>query len=180
MLGIEKVAGLPLHVLIVHFAVVLVPLAAVSLIATGWRADWRRRYGLAIALIAIVGAASAFVAAQSGASLAHTVRQSAAASNQQTVNSGGGRVSLGEHPEQGDNAEVAAITFAVAAALLFGLEQWGDRIQIVGPEVARWLPMAAYIAASGLGAVALFTMIVAGHSGATLVWKDVGNFVSSN
>jgi hypothetical protein len=171
MLIIDEVAGLPLHALIVHFAVVLVPLAAVGLIATGWRAEWRRRYALAIALVAVAGAAAAFVAAQSGASLAHTVRQSAAASGQ--------RLALGEHPEQGDNAEVAAIVFAVAAALFFALEQWGDRISVLGPELARWRPMAAYVAASVTALIALVTMVIAGHSGATLVWKDVGNFVSA-
>jgi uncharacterized membrane protein len=174
LFGIDKLAGLPLHVLIVHFAVVLVPLAAIGMIATGWKAEWRKRYALVIALVAIAGAGAAFVAAQSGESLVHTVRQSAAASGQ--------RANLGDHPEQGNNAEIASIMFAAAAAMFFGLEQWGDRFQALGPELARWRPMAttaAYIAASGLAVLALVMMTIAGHSGATLVWKDVGNFVSS-
>ena len=33
MFGIKTIAGLPVHVLTVHFAVVLVPLAALSLLA---------------------------------------------------------------------------------------------------------------------------------------------------
>jgi hypothetical protein len=171
MLIVSEVAGLPLHALIVHFAVVLVPLGAIALLATGWKADWRRRYALAIALVAAAGAVAAVVAAQSGASLAHTVRQSAADSGQ--------RVVLGEHPEQGDNAEVAAIVFAVAAALFFALDQWGDRIRVLGPQLARWRPLATYVAVAVPAAIALVTMVSAGHSGATLVWKDVGNFVSA-
>jgi hypothetical protein len=172
LFGVDDVAGLPVHVLVVHFAVVLVPLAAVGLIATGWQSGWRRRYALAIALIAIVGAVAAFVAAQSGPSLAHSVRRSAEASGQQ--------VPLGEHPEEGDMAEVAAIVFAVAAAVFFGLDQWGDRIRVLGPKLERWLPLAAYVAASVPAAIALVTMIIAGHSGAALVWKDVGNFVPAS
>lgn len=170
MLGIDELAGLPLHVLVVHLAVTLVPFAAVSLIATGWNADWRRKYALPIALLAIAGAVAAFVAAQSGESLHHTLRQSAAA--------GGQRASLGEHPEQGDNAEVAAFLFAVAASVFFWLEQRGDRIPVVGPELMRWRPAATYVVASGLAVIALVLMVIAGHSGAALVWKDVGNFVS--
>lgn len=179
MLGVDKLAGLPLHVLIVHFAVVLVPLAAIGLIATGWKAEWRKKYALAVALLAIAGAAAAFVAAQSGESLQHTITQSAAASGQPVVRAGGESELLGDHPEQGDNAEISAIIFAAGASAFFGLQQWGDRIQVLGPQLTRWRPAAAYAAASTLAVIALVMMIVAGHSGATLVWKDVGNFVST-
>jgi uncharacterized membrane protein len=177
LFGVEKVAGLPVHVLIVHFAVVLVPLAAIALIATGWKAEWRRRYALAVALMAIAGAASAFIAAQTGESLQRTITQSAYASGQQVARGEDGL--LGEHPEQGDNAEIAAIAFAVAASVFFGLEQWNDRIEVLAPEIARWRPAVSYVAACGFAVVALATMVIAGHSGATLVWKDVGNFVST-
>jgi hypothetical protein len=40
----DKVYGLPAHPLLVHAAVVLVPLAAVALVTTGWRETWRRAY----------------------------------------------------------------------------------------------------------------------------------------
>jgi len=171
MFGIEKIAGLPVHALVVHFAVVLVPLAAIALLATGWKAEWRKRYALAIALIAIAGAAAAYVAAQTGQELEHTVRQSAAAA--------GARASFGEHPGQGDNAEVASIFFAVAATAFFGLEQAGDRLDALGGEVMRWRPAATYVAGSVFAVVALTMMVIAGHSGAALVWKDVGNYVSA-
>jgi uncharacterized membrane protein len=171
MFGIDEIAGLPVHALVVHFAVVLVPLAAIALIATGWKTDWRKRYALAIAVIAIAGAVAAFVAAQTGEDLAHTVRQSAAAA--------GARAPLGEHPEQGDNAEVAAITFAVAASVFFVLEQWSDQLHVLGDQVVRWRPAVTYVAASGFAVLALTMMVIAGHSGAALVWKDVGNYVSA-
>jgi len=177
MFGIDRIAGLPIHVLVVHFAVVLVPLAVIALIATGWNADWRKKYALPVALLAIAGAAAALVAGQSGEAIQHAIRQSAAASGQQVTRGGESEI-LGDHPEQGNNAEIASILFAFAAVAFFALEQWGDRIQVLGPELMRWRPMAAYVAASGLGVIALVTMIVAGHSGATLVWKDLGNFVA--
>ncbi|MCB9482719.1 MAG: hypothetical protein H6675_01805 [Dehalococcoidia bacterium] len=52
---ISSIAGLPAHPLVVHGAVVLVPLAAVALIAIGWRKDWRKHYSLPVALIAWAG-----------------------------------------------------------------------------------------------------------------------------
>jgi len=170
LFGIDTLAGLPLHVLIVHFAVVLVPVGAIGLIATGWKTEWRKKYALTVALVAIAGAAAAIATAQSGESLQHAIGQTAAAS--------GRHARLGEHPEQGDNAEIAAVIFAIAASVFFGLERWGDRIQMVSPKLMRWRPAAAYVAASGLAVIALVMMIVAGHSGAVLVWNDLGNFVS--
>jgi hypothetical protein len=44
LLEINRMFGLPAHPLLVHAAVVLVPLAAVSFIITGVREVWRRAY----------------------------------------------------------------------------------------------------------------------------------------
>ena len=88
----DTVFGLPAHPLLVHAAVVLVPLAALALIATGWHEAWRRAYLLPITLLAVGGAGFSFLAKQSGESL------------QQSVRAAGKRV--GDHPEQGDTAFV--------------------------------------------------------------------------
>jgi Predicted membrane protein (DUF2231) len=173
MLGIDTVFGLPVHVLMVHFAVVLVPLAAAALIVTGWKPEWRQRYALAIAIVAIAGAGAAMVSAQSGETLQRTIERDAAASGQTfAVGREGESELLGDHPEQGNTAEVVAIVFGAAATGLFVLEQWGPRFMTL-----TWHANAAYLACCVLGVFALVTMVAAGHSGATLVWKDLGNFV---
>lgn len=173
MLGIDTVFGLPVHVLIVHFAVVLVPLAAAALIVTCWKPEWRQRYVLAIALVALAGAAAAIVAAQSGETLQRTIERDAAASGQTfTVGREGESDLLGDHPEQGNTAEIVAFAFGAAATGLFGVEQWGERFHLL-----PWHTTAVYVGCCVLGVFALATMVVAGHSGATLVWKDLGNFV---
>jgi len=100
-----KVFGVPAHPLLVHAAVVLVPLAAIALIATGWREAWRRAYYLPIALMAVAGAGATFFAKQTGESLAQTVRQA------------GKRI--GDHPEQGDSALVFSGLFAMACVALY-------------------------------------------------------------
>jgi hypothetical protein len=119
-------------------------------------------YSIPIALVALGGAAAAFLAKETGEPLAESVRRA------------GDRV--GEHPEQGDTAFVLAVALAVACTL-FALWQhsgawlrerfaWLDRLPVpFGQEVAL------YIVTVPIACAAIWTMIVAGHSGATLVWK---------
>lgn len=173
ILGIDTVLGLPLHALIVHFAVILVPLAALALIGTCWNSRWRKRYALGIAVIAIVGAGAAFVAAESGESLSHSIKLAAASSGQEAQASRRDGELLGEHPEEGQRAEVVAVIFASTAGALFVFDEWGARFHASGAMVS-----AVYAGASIAGVLAIMTMLLAGHSGAALVWKDLGNFVS--
>ena len=157
-----KIFGVPAHPLLVHAAVVLVPLAALALIATGWREAWRRIYYLPIALLAVVGAVSTFFAKQTGEGLVDTVRNA------------GKRV--GEHPEQGDSAFVFSALFAMACVALYVYHAYGERIrERIGWTDRFRLPFnehaTLYVASIPIAALAIFTMIIAGHSGAQLVWK---------
>ncbi len=160
----SHVFGLPTHPLVVHMVVILVPLAAAALIATGWREQWRRTYLLPIALLAIAGAVAAFIATSTGEDLQHSIREAARAA--------GTRASFGDHPEEGDRARLAAIAFALCAAGFCAVVQWGQRLKL-----ASWTVVASYALSSMVGVVAIATVVIAGHSGATLVWKDLGTFV---
>jgi hypothetical protein len=156
------VFGLPAHPLLVHAAVVLVPLAALALIGVGWNRAWRRPYYLPITLLAIAGAGATLLAKQTGESLAESVRQA------------GKRV--GEHPEQGDTAFVFAALFAMACAALWLYDAYGEEIRArLGLSERLRLPvdenLALYLTAVPIAVLAIVTIVVAGHSGATLVWK---------
>lgn len=158
----DRVFGLPSHPLLVHAAVVLVPLAAVALIATGWRETWRRVYLLPITLLAVGGAGFSFLAKESGESL------------QASVRAAGKRV--GEHPEQGDTAFVLAALFAATCLVLYAYQAWGEQVRgRLGWSDRFRLPVnetvALYVISIPIAALAIWTMLVAGHSGATLVWK---------
>ena len=163
----SAIFGVPTHPLVVHAAVVLVPLAALALIALGWRKEWRSSYALPIALLALAGAGAAFLADQTGESIQHSVRAAAQAAGQ--------RASFGDHPEQGQAAAIASMVFAAAAVGFWAVEQWKERLQL-----KPWMPAAAYALGSLTALYAITMMVIAGHSGAVLVWKDVGNFVSPN
>lgn len=162
---IETILGLPAHALLVHAAVILVPLAAVALAATCWKPTWRRNYSLPIALLAIAGAVFAFLAKGSGEPLEHAVKDAA--------REAGVEARFGDHPGQGDTAFIFAMVFAIAATALWAADRFGTRWTL-----PKWAPSAAYGVAMICGALALTTMFIAGHSGAELVWKDVGSFTA--
>ena len=72
------VGGLPLHPLVVHATVVLVPLAALgSLVIVLWPAA-RRRYGSLVVLTAVVATVCTVIAEQTGEALEHALPRSEA------------------------------------------------------------------------------------------------------
>jgi plastocyanin len=159
------VLGLPAHPLLVHAVVVLVPLAATGFLALVWRRDWWQRFGPAIVLLACAGATTAVLAVESGQALQSPVRRAAAEA--------GVSADFGAHPQYGSVARACAVLFAVAAAGAW----WAD-----GRREASSLWSKAFIA-SRVGGVAFAlaatgSVVLAGHSGSKLVWRDLGSFAA--
>jgi hypothetical protein len=73
-LAISHILGLPAHPLLVHGAVVLVPLGAVAFLVAGLREAWRRAYYLPAMLITVAGGVFAFLAKESGQPLSRSIR----------------------------------------------------------------------------------------------------------
>ena len=159
----ETILGLPAHPLVVHAAVILVPLAVIAFAVLCWKAEWRKAYLLPVTVLSIAGGVSAFIAKQTGEPLQRSIRDAARAAGQSSR--------LGEHPEQGDTAFVWAFLFMVAVVGYWAVLRWGPKW-----NVPAWAPKAGYFVVLVPAAIALLTMMVAGHSGATLVWKDLGTF----
>lgn len=61
--------GLPAHPLFIHVPVILIPLSIVGALACAARPAWWPRYGILLALCAIVAMSSVFLAMQAGAAL---------------------------------------------------------------------------------------------------------------
>jgi hypothetical protein len=160
---LTTIAGLPAHALLVHAAVVLVPLAAIGLVVTGWKAAWRKAYSLPVAIIAVAGTGFALLAKQTGGTLERTVRDAA-----------GQRVRFGEHPEQGDSAFFFAMIFGLTAIGFWAIDRYHERLSL-----PKWTPWAGYAWGVVSAGLALTTMVIAGHSGAKLVWKDVGTYATA-
>lgn len=157
----EEVFGLPAHPLLVHAAVVLVPLAAITLMATGWKDAWRRVYLGPITMLAVGGAVFAFLAKESGEPLQRTVR--AAGKH------------VGDHPEQGDTAFLFAGLFAATCLALYAYQMFGERLRSRLGWTERYRLsvdeiLVLYALSVPVALLAILSMLVAGHSGAKLVW----------
>ncbi|MGE0058470.1 MAG: DUF2231 domain-containing protein [Dehalococcoidia bacterium] len=158
------VFGLPAHPLVVHAVVVLVPLSALAFILTAWRREWRELYLLPISLMAAASAIAAFIAKETGESLEEAVKET------------GKR--LGEHPEQGDVAFIITILFGLCAVGSYAVLSMGPEIRRrLGLEDRMRLPVsdgtAAYLITLPFAIAATAYVIIAGHSGAELVWKTL-------
>lgn len=69
----DTILGLPVHPLVVHFAVVLLPLATFAIIVSIYWSKFRKQYAFASLVALVLGTGAAFVAKQSGESLAERI-----------------------------------------------------------------------------------------------------------
>ncbi len=143
----DTVGGLPVHVLVVHFAVVLLPIACLALLAEAVRPSWRRRYGLVTFVGLTAGVGAAVVSKLSGEQLATHVGLPAT------------------------HAAWANVTVTVSALLwlVSGIHLWLTRPRKdVSPQ--RWSTRIAGWATTVLALATLGATLVVGHSGAQAAW----------
>lgn len=139
----DTVAGLPIHPLVVHFAVVLLPLAAVGVIASVFLPKIRSKYlGLSV-LGVFFGTGAAFVAKQSGEALAE-------------------RVGLPvRHADLGTYLLVASGIFSLISALWY----WQGRSK----TLSTTNPLGLLASVVGIAVIGL--SVITGHTGAEAVWQ---------
>ena len=157
--------GLPLHVLIVHAVVIVVPLAALCAVLTAFWPAARRRLGIVTPLVALAALVLVPVAVEAGEWL-----------QSRLVN-----VSplLGVHTSLGTTMLPWVIALFLAAALQWF---WYRYVAAEGARFASALPkgtgrLAAIVVldlavlASAIGAVV--TVALVGESGSRAVWTDL-------
>ena len=170
----STIMGLPAHPLLLHMPVIFVPCLGIAAIVFAFRADWRKTYGIAYGIGAIITAFGTMVAANAGESYLH--EKTGLAEGQ--VPTGGASANpefaaLQHHADLGGDTKIV-VAILVAAILIQILI---DR-DIV-PKVSRIFSdarSAAAIALSGLIAVlavaATVFVLLTGHAGAKLTFGD--------
>jgi hypothetical protein len=138
--------GLPVHALVVHAAVVLVPLMAVLTVLVVVRPSWRARGAWSVVIGNVMVAGSVFVAKESGEKLEARIGESAA---------------LQRHAEFGDVMFLFALGLLLASVAFAALH---DR-STTGSRVLGGVAVVAAVAAT-------VWVVQTGHSGATAVWRD--------
>lgn len=152
---LESLFGLPAHPLVVHAAVVLLPLAALITILTAAVPRGRRHYAPVALGMALVATVAVGLAQGSGESLEERVDETEL---------------VEEHTEQGEQVLPWAIALAIAAAGVTAAPTAMRRYSALAPSrVTAVLVVAALI--TGLGATV--TVIDVGHSGAKATWDGL-------
>jgi hypothetical protein len=154
---INTLFGLPAHPLIVHAAVVLLPIAAIGLIVVAVVPRWRRHYAPVVFVVALAATVAVGLAQQSGESLEDQVQETE---------------QLEEHTEQGESVLPWAIAVTIISAAVAAEPFVRDRLGKVSPKLIAAVLISTSVVA-GIGAT--WTVIDVGHSGATSVWHDTAD-----
>ena len=75
-MDIKTIFGLPAHVLLVHIPIVLIPLAAIGALGLWWE-PWRRRLGIATAIVLVAAGIATQLAISSGQTLKGQLEETA-------------------------------------------------------------------------------------------------------
>ncbi len=140
--------GLPLHPLIVHAPVVLIPLVAAGLVVLLVRPSLRPTLAPIVAVLAVGAAVTAWGAVWSGEEL-------------------GEALGRGDELESHESWGELARTFAVIVALGVVAFAATDRFLPQRPTITRVLG----VVTTGVAIAAVGVVGVAGHAGATLAWE---------
>ncbi|MFN2497208.1 MAG: DUF2231 domain-containing protein [Pseudonocardiaceae bacterium] len=158
--------GLPLHPLVVHAVVVLLPLSAVGAVLIALRPAWRRRYGGLVAVLAVLGVAAVPVAQQTGEQL-----EARLAALQNPL--------IAQHAQLGATLLPYGIVFSVLVLALVLIGRLADRGLPVtdgaAPGRKPWRVLLVVVAVLAVlsGVVTTVQVVRIGHSGSTAVWDGV-------
>lgn len=151
---IDTLFGLPAHPLVVHAAVVLLPLAAIGLIVVALVPKARRHYAPVVVGVALAATIAVGLAQQSGESLEGQVPRTE---------------QVEEHTEQGETVLPWAIALTIVSAAVAAEPYVRGRLGTIPPKLVAGVVIGASIVV-GIGAT--WTVVDVGHSGATSVWDD--------
>jgi uncharacterized membrane protein len=154
----DLVNGLPVHALVVHAVVVLLPLACIGTIAIAVKPRWRHRYGVLVVACAAVATALIPVATSSGEALESHVGNP------------------GEHAELGDQLIWFAIPLLALSLALVWLDRRHRSDEAEEPKRGGATRVVAVLALVAALATSVQVYRV-GDSGARAAW---GNRVQSS
>lgn len=153
----DQINGLPVHVLVLHAAVVFVPLLALGAVVYALVPRWRPRMGWALALLAIAAPVSTFVARASGVELYDRLVGQGL--------SGPGKEILDDHMGFGTRTFLFTLLLGLASLVMVALtwRRGSTRLPLAG-EIGGAVVLIALAAISG------YYVYQTGDSGSTAVW----------
>jgi hypothetical protein len=141
------IGGLPLHPLLVHSAVVLVPLVALGALVMSYLPSFSRRHGKLILVLAVVAQVSVFLAKMSGEAFSEILDKE-----------------VEKHAQLGEITPFVTLPMVALIYLRWRMDRAGSS---TGSVAIRRLTSVALVIASLVSLVVIFLV---GHSGASSVW----------
>lgn len=150
----DLINGIPVHPLVVHFAVVIVPLTAVGLLVMVVSTRFSRRYGWLVVCAAVAGVLASWVAKEAGEILESRVGEPRF-----------------DHAELGDVMPVFAAGLLVVTVGLWLIDRSAPGEGAQGRAPRRGLRIALSVAAVVVALGNLLWAYRVGDSGAKSVWS---------
>jgi hypothetical protein len=144
--------GLPVHALVMHAVVVLVPLSALGVVAIAVVPRWRERFGVLVVLLSTAGLAFVPVATRSGAALKDRINAGGVTAEQ-----------IDRHQQMGNLVLWPTLAMWVLAIALVLMSRGGRRR-------GAGVTLVAVLAVLGAGTAAVLVTLT-GHLGSTAVWS---------
>ncbi len=152
----DLINGIPLHPLVVHAIVVLLPLATLGTLAIALRPSWRVRYGPLVV----------------GAALASTVLCPVATSSGEALQERVGNP--GDHAELGETLVWFSAALLVLSAAMVWLQWRAERSAEAAPPVGQSRLLTAVAVLSVVAGLASTVQVYrVGDTGARAAWSDV-------
>ena len=149
----RTIFGLPAHPLVVHLAVVLVPLTAVAGIVVAMRPSWRRRFHRPLFVMSVVSFVTILVVRQTGEQMYKWMH---------------------EEPPVAKHRSLAdwTLRFALVFMVLTGVMSFVERKATTSADGGRRTAATITAALATLAAVLVVVWVArTGHEGARLTWK---------
>lgn len=156
--GMDLIGGIPVHPLVVHAVVVLLPLAALGTLAVVARGRWRRAWGVPVLLIAAAGVVGVPVAARTGEQLAAALPSNPL---------------IDVHEERAELLLPFAVAFLVLLAATVLVGRVGDRTSDGGAPARSRAELAVGLLAAVAGIAVTGLVLWIGHAGSVAVWSGL-------
>lgn len=155
-MDLESILDLPAHPLVVHAAVVLLPLAAIGTLVVAAAPRARRHYAPLALAAALAATVAVGLAQTSGEALEDEVRETGL---------------VEEHTEQGESVLPWAIAVTVVAGAVTAVSRRKDTPDSAGGRRAATTMLILVALVAGIGAT--WSVVDVGHSGAKATWTTV-------
>lgn len=157
----REINGLPSHILVIHAAVVFVPLLALLAGAYGLVPRWRPRLGWAVVGLAVLTPIVTWVSTETGEALEEAFEEKGF--DQALL------AQIREHSEYAETLLWFTVGLAVAAIALLLVTRNDDRVS----RLPSWAPLLLTVVVVVLGVASLVYVFLTGDSGAEAAWGRV-------